>query len=105
MNSQLSSEKTRTPGSCCCGSKSSPSVERPEQNLAGFGGLPLHQLQVKGASCGGCVRTIEKALRSIAGVKDAGMDLNSGIASVIGTVNENDLVDALDHVGYSASVI
>jgi Cu+-exporting ATPase len=44
-------------------------------------------------------------LRSAAGVKDARMDLTTGIASVIGQVEPNDLVEALDRVGFPATVI
>ncbi|MDX2463999.1 MAG: heavy metal-associated domain-containing protein [Porticoccus sp.] len=63
-----------------------------------------HQLQVEGATCGGCVKNIEQTLRSVAGVREARMDLARGIASVTGTVQSNDLIEALDRVGFHATV-
>ncbi|MBU0537113.1 MAG: heavy-metal-associated domain-containing protein [Gammaproteobacteria bacterium] len=67
--------------------------------------LPLHRLQVQGASCGGCVKSIEQTLKSVAGVSEVSMDLVTGIASVIGVVEPKNLTDALDRVGFPATLI
>ena len=61
------------------------------------------ELKVEGASCEGCVSTIEATLKSIPGVKDASMDLASGIAWVVGTTETNELIQALEKKGYPAT--
>ena len=61
------------------------------------------ELKVEGASCEGCVSTIEATLKSISGVTDVSMDLASGIASVAGTAQTSELIEALGKKGYPAT--
>ncbi len=62
-------------------------------------------LKVGGMSCGHCVMAVTKALRSVAGVEDARVDLQAGSAVVqydeqrAGT---GDLVGAVEAEGYTA---
>ena len=67
--------------------------------------LPLKRLQVQGATCGGWVKSIEQTLKSVAGVSEVSMDLATGIASVIGVVEPNNLTEALNRAGFPATVI
>ncbi|WP_240183332.1 hypothetical protein [Cycloclasticus sp. PY97N] len=44
-------------------------------------------------------------MKSVAGVSEVSMDLATGIASVIGVVEPNSLTEALDRVGFPATLI
>ncbi|WP_323844287.1 heavy metal-associated domain-containing protein [Microbulbifer magnicolonia] len=92
-------------GGCCCTGKSTVSTNEHEAGIDRPESLPLQQLRVKGAHCGGCVKNIEQTLRSVAGVSEVSMDLATGIASVVGIVEPNDLIEALDRVGFPAAAI
>lgn len=105
MNTQNSASATNRRGGCCCANKSSIATNTQDNGSAGTCGLPLQQLQVQGATCSGCVRSIEQTLRSVAGVTEACMDLGTGIASVVGMVESNDLIEALERAGFPAAVI
>lgn len=91
------------PGGCCCASQSSTATSNQDASGIVSNELPVQRLQVEGATCGGCVRSIEQTLRSVAGVTEARMELASGIASVIGAVQSNDLIEALRRVGFPAT--
>ncbi|MEF2551139.1 heavy metal-associated domain-containing protein [Aurantimonas sp. A2-1-M11] len=61
-------------------------------------------LNIPGMHCGGCARTIEKALGQVAGVAAARADAGPGIAEVVGSACSADLVAAVAAAGYEASV-
>tara|TARA_R110001592_G_scaffold3113_1_gene17404 strand:+ start:1394 stop:1720 length:327 start_codon:yes stop_codon:yes gene_type:complete len=107
MNTQNSVNTTKTrQGGCCCTSQSPSALST--QNGSGVSvsvGVPLQRLQVQGATCGGCVRSIEQTLRSVSGVTEACMDLATGVASVVGAVEANALKEALNQSGFPATVI
>nr|WP_243760219.1 hypothetical protein [Aestuariicella hydrocarbonica] len=44
-------------------------------------------------------------MKSVAGVGEASMDLATGIASVVGVVEADHLVEALQRAGFPAAVI
>ena len=67
-----------------CGSSKSSTAASTRSSVGSDSDIPLQRLQVKGATCGGCVRSIEQTLRSVSGVTDACMDLATGVASVVG---------------------
>jgi copper chaperone CopZ len=105
MNTHQTSNANQHKGSCCCSGKSSVSSMTPDANNVSDTSLPLQRLQVQGATCGGCVKSIEQTLKSVSGVREASMDLATGIASVIGVVETDHLIEALDRVGYPSAVI
>jgi copper chaperone CopZ len=55
---------------------------------------------VKGMTCGGCVRHVEKALRATPGVAEAQVDLAAGTARVVGTASPRTLAEAVAEAGY-----
>jgi len=62
------------------------------------------QLKVTGMNCGMCVNHVTKALQSVAGVKLAAVDLNSGAATV---KHDEDakaeaMMEAVEEAGYQA---
>lgn len=60
-------------------------------------------LRVTGMTCASCVATIERALRSTAGVEHATVNLATGIAQVEGTAARPALVEAIKSTGYGVS--
>jgi len=105
MNTHQISNENQQKGGCCCSGKSSVSSTKTDARGVRESSQGLHQLQVQGATCGGCVKSIEQTLRSVSGVSEASMDLATGIASVVGVVEEDHLVAALERVGFPAVVI
>lgn len=61
-------------------------------------------LNIPGMHCGSCARTIEKALRQVAGVDAVNVDAGRKIADVAGSASAADLVVAVEGAGYEASV-
>lgn len=105
MNTHQTLNANQHKGSCCCVGKSSITYTTPDADNVSDTSLPLQRLQVQGATCGGCVKSIEQALKSVSGVREASMDLVTGIASVIGVVETDHLVEALQSMGFPAAVV
>ncbi len=55
---------------------------------------------VKGMTCGGCVRHVEKALRNTPGVTAVTVDLASATATVDGTATFEALAAQVSEAGY-----
>ena len=104
MNTQKFESPTHHRGGCCCASKSSTAANT-RSSVDSDSDIPLQRLQVQGATCGGCVRSIEQTLHAVSGVSDACMDLATGVASVVGRVESNALIEALHRAGFPAAVI
>lgn len=64
----------------------------------------MNVLKVGGMSCGACVRHVNEALQSLAGVERVEVDPATGIARVQGSADSASLVAALDEAGYPAEV-
>jgi len=60
------------------------------------------KLRVTGMSCNHCVMAVTKALKSVADVKNASVDLQSGEATVQGDAKPADLIKAVVDEGYQA---
>lgn len=79
------------------------SIEDPPPQIESDGdGM---RLAITGATCASCVRTIETALSSVPGVEQASMNLADHSAHVRGAANPQDLIAAIEAVGYGASVV
>jgi len=61
------------------------------------------QLNISGATCASCVRTIESALRGTPGVHGADMNFADRTVQVTGTASTNALIKAVEDAGYGAS--
>jgi copper chaperone len=63
-------------------------------------------LTVSGMTCGACVKHVEKAIHSIAGVKSVDVDLASGAVRVEGDISQkiSEIISALEEDGYPAKV-
>lgn len=61
------------------------------------------QIPVKGMTCGGCVRTVQRKLSATAGVSSAEVNLDRGQATVEydpGLTSPGKLKSAIESVGY-----
>jgi len=56
--------------------------------------------RVSGMTCGGCVKHVEKALRSVDGVTAVVVDLGQGTATVEGAVAAASLAASVTKAGY-----
>jgi copper chaperone len=60
-------------------------------------------LNIQGMSCGSCVRHVEGALKSVAGVTYVAVDLKAGRVEVRGTgLVTGKLLTAIEEAGYGA---
>lgn len=60
------------------------------------------ELKVEGMSCGHCKTSVEKALKSVAGVEQVEVFLQEGRAVVKGNAPLEKLVEAVQEEGYQA---
>lgn len=60
------------------------------------------RIQVDGMKCAACKDKVEQTLRKLAGVEAVDVDLESGIATVAGEVEPEDLIHALSSTDYQA---
>ncbi len=63
------------------------------------------RLSIIGMRCAGCVKTVENALRGVAGVKAVNVNFADHSAVVAGEVDPEVLREALQEVGYDAAVM
>jgi P-type Cu+ transporter len=61
-------------------------------------------LTIHGATCAGCVRKIENALRAVPGVKHAEMNFATRTATIEGDADSDSLIAAVRNAGYDATV-
>jgi copper chaperone len=64
--------------------------------------MNITELKVEGMSCNHCKASVEKALKSVAGVENAEVNLQEGKAKVYGSANVEQLVAAVQEEGYTA---
>ena len=55
---------------------------------------------VAGMSCQPCAAKVDTAVRAVAGVTDVRVDLPNGRITVLGTVDENQILAAVTDAGY-----
>ncbi|WP_455483635.1 heavy-metal-associated domain-containing protein [Haemophilus parahaemolyticus] len=61
-------------------------------------------LKLDGLHCGNCVKSVEKALREVAGVESVSVSLEPQQAIVEGNADPKALIDAVDEIGFEASL-
>ncbi|QNS14310.1 heavy-metal-associated domain-containing protein [Mannheimia bovis] len=62
------------------------------------------KLQLDGLHCGNCVKSVEKALNEVAGVTQALVTLENQTAVVEGEVLAEDLIAAVEDIGFEAKL-
>lgn len=63
------------------------------------------ELAIEGMTCASCVGRVEKALRAVTGVSEATVNLATERATVRGVAAAQDLMTAIEAVGYQASLV
>ncbi|MDX1343712.1 MAG: heavy metal-associated domain-containing protein [Reinekea sp.] len=58
------------------------------------------ELKIEGATCQGCVNSIEKAIRQVNGVDEVHFSLETKIAQVQGSADKQALADAVEDAGF-----
>ena len=61
-------------------------------------------LKLDGLHCGNCVKSVEKALREVVGVESVSVSLEPQQAVVEGNPDLKVLIDAVDEMGFEASL-
>lgn len=56
--------------------------------------------KIQGMTCGGCVKHVEKALRSVPGVRGVVVDVAQGTAAVDGTASFEAMATSVEAAGY-----
>ncbi|TLU76590.1 heavy-metal-associated domain-containing protein [Mannheimia varigena] len=62
------------------------------------------KLQLDGLHCSNCVKSVEKALNEVAGVTQAIVTLENQTAIVEGDVDAEDLIAAVEDIGFEAKL-
>lgn len=58
------------------------------------------ELAIEGATCGGCVKSIEKAIGQVTGVESVSFSLESKVAVVVGTADPKVIETAIEDAGF-----
>jgi copper chaperone len=58
------------------------------------------ELKVEGATCGGCVSSIEKAVTQLPGVDSVSFNLETKLAKVEGSIEQSDVIEAIEMAGF-----
>jgi copper chaperone len=58
------------------------------------------ELKIDGASCNGCVKSIENALSQVKGVETVSFSLDSKIATISGMASVDELSEAVEMAGF-----
>ncbi|QLB15119.1 hypothetical protein A6B39_06445 [Mannheimia granulomatis] len=61
-------------------------------------------LQLDGLHCGNCVKSVEKALNEVVGVTQALITLENQTAIIEGNVVAEDLIAAIEDIGFEAKL-
>ena len=67
--------------------------------------MSTHKLSIPGMKCGGCVSTIENALKAVSNNITVTVDLESKQATIEGDVDANTLITAVTGSGFPAEKI
>ncbi|MEG9490566.1 heavy metal-associated domain-containing protein [Mannheimia indoligenes] len=62
------------------------------------------KLQLDGLHCGNCVKSVEKALNEVVGVTQALVTLENQTAIIEGNVVAEDLIAAIEDIGFEAKL-
>jgi len=68
-------------------------------------GNKYQELIIEGAGCASCVSKIENSLKSVSGVTSAEMNFADRTVTVVGNAHENELIKAVESVGYNAKTL
>jgi copper chaperone CopZ len=62
--------------------------------------MTLGLFRVKGMTCGGCAKHVEKALRAVPGVAEVTVDVAKGTVHIEGTASFDTMAASVEAAGY-----
>ncbi len=65
----------------------------------------MKRINIEGMQCRNCSACVEEALCRMEAVEDVRVSLEEGYADVIGAISDEDLIDAITHLGYTVTSI
>lgn len=80
-------------------------VSSPSRQALSSASGATQELLIEGASCASCVRKIETALQNVSGVAEAQMNFAQRTVTVVGSVDPEALIKAVEGAGYGASSV
>ena len=66
---------------------------------------PCIELRIGGMTCSHCRMAVEQGLKEVRGSEVVDVDLHAGRAVIAGTANPDELIKAVESVGYTAEVL
>lgn len=60
----------------------------------------MMKVSIKGMTCGGCKKRVEKALSNLEGVKTFNVDLEKNEAEIDGEVSKEKVKEAIEDLGF-----
>ncbi|AUN97656.1 hypothetical protein C0V70_05910 [Bacteriovorax stolpii] len=61
----------------------------------------MYEIKVSGMTCGGCVRSVTNALKSLDSKANVNIDLKSQLVTVESEKGQDDIVSAIEEAGYT----
>jgi len=59
------------------------------------------RLEISGMTCGGCVRSVTRAVQAVPGVAAATVDLQAGTVTIRGTAERDAVARAIERAGFT----
>jgi copper chaperone len=63
------------------------------------------KIKIEGMSCSHCEMAVENALSKISGIKSYNVDLKKGEANIIGNPDQKIVIEAINKLGYKATLV
>ncbi len=65
--------------------------------------LPKHEINIEGMTCGGCVDKLETAIRKSEGVDSVRIELQSGVATIVGQPKIEEIQRLIQSLGFQVA--
>jgi len=59
------------------------------------------RLEISGMTCGGCVRSVTRAVQAVPGVAEVTVDLQAGTVTIGGTAERDAVARAIERAGFT----
>ncbi len=61
------------------------------------------RLEISGMTCGGCARSVTRAVQAVPGVTEAVVDLQAGVVTIGGTATRDAVARAIERAGFTVA--
>mmetsp|Transcript_14774 Transcript_14774/g.23004 ORF Transcript_14774/g.23004 Transcript_14774/m.23004 type:complete len:207 (+) Transcript_14774:1929-2549(+) len=100
LDGVLSAEVTLEPGLARVSGMIGPESLVKAITDMGYQAIPETVVEVKGMTCGKCVRRVQRGLEGLEGVISAEVSLDPGLARVRGSISRQAIVEGIQEIGY-----